>query len=461
VRPRWNEFGVPLRRLLAAAALLLAAGAAAETPDRAALAARADEYLQAQVKVNDFSGAVLIARDGEVVLSRGYGLASRELGVPATPQTKFRLGSITKQFTAMAVMLLQEQGKLSVTDSVCKYVPECPETWAPVTLHHLLTHTSGLPNFTSFSDYRSKMALPSPPAETLARFRDKPLEFAPGERYAYSNSGYVLLGYIIEKVAGKSYHHFLRENILQPLGMRDTGYDFTEVVLENRAAGYRRASSSVLNAEYIDMTIPHAAGALYSTVEDLFLWDRALAAGKLISAASYEAMFTPARNNYAYGWIVQTLAGRKVIAHGGGINGFFSRIMRFPETNSCVIVLSNIEGAPVDRIRLDLMAILFDQPYELPRTRVAIPVDAKILERYAGRYELSPTFALTVTLEEGRLMMQATGQPKVELFAESETKFFLRAVDAQVSFEVDEQGRATGLILHQAGRDQRARRVKE
>jgi CubicO group peptidase (beta-lactamase class C family) len=437
------------------------------TPAQQSLASQPDltgkfsEYMDAQMKANRFTGAVLVAREGKVLFARGYGMANLEHGIANTPQTKFRLGSITKQFTAVAFLQLQEQGKLSVQDPVCKYVPDCPTAWALITIHHLLTHTSGIPNFTSFPDYQQTMMLASPPEKTLARFRDKPLDFAPGERFSYSNSGYVLLGFVLEKVAGQSYEQYLRQHILGPAGMSDTGYDVTATVLPGRASGYsRRGQSGYANAEYIHMSVPHAAGALYSTVEDFVKWDQALSGERLLKQASLDAMFTPAKDNYAYGWVVRDVAGRKTIGHGGGINGFNTAFTRYPAEKLIAVAFSNVEGTRVGPIATDLAAIALGLPYELPKERIAITVDPKILDTYVGRYELAPTFSITVTREGDGLMTQATGQSKVPIYAESETRFFLRVVDAQLTFVKGADGKVTHLILHQGGRDQPAKKVE-
>jgi len=447
---------------IAGALLLAALVAVAQQED---LAQRLDAFVETQTKSAGFSGAVLVAKDGKVVLSKGYGLANAEWDIPNTPQTKFRLGSITKQFTAAAILLLQEQGKLSVQDAVCKYVDPCPAAWQPITVHNLLTHTSGIPNFTSFPDYLPTMTQPSPPEKTLERFRDKPLDFETGSRYSYSNSGYVLLGYILEKVAGVSYDKFVTENVFRPLGMNDTGYDWSTTIIKRRASGYERPGGELQNARYLDMTIPHAAGSLYSTVEDLYKWDRALRDRKLLSAASYQAMFKPFRNNYAYGWIVQERDGRQIIGHGGGINGFATSIQRFPGDDACVVVLTNVPGPASGQVRNALGRMLFGLPAEPPPPpageRKEITLDTKILDQYVGRYELAPGFTLTVTRQGNLLMVQATGQGSAPVFAESETKFFYRIVDAQITFNKDSQGRVTGLTLHQGGNDMPGRRLPD
>lgn len=408
--------------------------------------------------VNKFSGSVLIGKGEEVLFAKGYGLANVEHEVQNTPQTKFRLGSITKQFTAMAVLILQEQGNLSVDDLVTKHVDGCPDAWKDVTIHHLLTHTSGIPSFTSLPEYPASMPLPSSPKQTLDRVREMPLELTPGEKFAYSNSGYVLLGQIIEKVAGKPYEKFLPEVIFEPLGMKDTGYDFPAPIVPRRAAGYRRIGDQVANAAYLDMTIPHAAGALYSTVEDLHRWSVALDEGKLISSGAYEKMYTPAKGNYAYGWILDKQFGRKRIGHGGGINGFSTYIGRFPEEKLCVVVLSNMEGSPPAAIAGGLAAIALGEKYDLPKERKFVSVDEKILNTLIGEYELRPGFVLTITRDGDRLYGQATGQGKLPLHAESETQFFVKEASAEITFVKDDDGKVTKLILNQGGRETEGKR---
>ena len=421
-----------------------------------------DAYLQAQQKVNRFSGTVLLALNGEARFTKGYGWANAEWEIPNAANTKFRVGSITKQFTSMAVMQLQEQGKLKVQDPICHYLSPCPDTWKTVTVHHLLTHTSGVPSYTGLADFRKISILPKTPDEMVALFRDLPLEFEPGSAYKYNNSGYFLLGMIIEKVTGRKYDDVLRDHIFTPVGMADTGYDRSDVILPRRAAGYARSGEAITNAAYLDMGQPYSAGSLYSTVEDLLKWDQALYGDRLLPAAAKAAMFTPFKNDYAYGWGVPTPSpatfGRRQTSHGGGINGFSAMLIRLPDDRLTVIVLSNNEFSNAGRIARDLLAISLGEPYQTPVQRVAVAVDPAIFDAYAGRYQLGPDFILTVTREGDRLMTQATGQQKLEVFPESETKFFAKAVDIQITF-VNEGGKVTHLILIQNGREQRAPRM--
>ena len=329
------------------------------------LASKIDKALNFLTEREAFTGAVLVAQNGEVLLSQGYGLADRDKNLPNTPQTKYRLGSITKQFTAMAILMLQAQGQLNVQDPICRYIPECPTLWQDITIHHLLTHTSGIPNFTDFRDYQSTKATPSPPEQTLARFKDQPLNFQPGEGWSYSNSGYILLGYIIEQASGLSYEAFLQQNIFERLQMKSTGYDHNDGSL---ATGYTGSYGLWRKADYIDMSIPHAAGALYSTVEDLYRWDQALYTKQLVSQELLDLMFTPhatmsgAGFSYGYGWAVGELKDHKLVDHGGGIEGFATEIRRYIDDKVTIIILSNRDTTGV-LSTADLIAeAVFEEP---------------------------------------------------------------------------------------------------
>lgn len=317
---------------------------------------KADIYLSKLTKARLFSGSVLIARNGKVLVRKGYGEADREKHLVNTAQTKFRLGSTTKQFTAMAILILEARGKLNVQDRICTYLADCPTTWQQITIHHLLTHTSGIPDFTSFPDFKITMRSPSSPTETIARFKDKPLAFQPGEKFSYSNSGYVVLGAIIEQASGKRYEAFLQENIFVPLQMVDSGYDHNNGDL---AVGYRNQTNL---ADFIDMSIPYAAGGLYSTVEDLYRWDQALYTDKLIPKNLRDKMFTPFGGfGYGYGWGIGKEGDRPVVSHIGGIQGFSSSIARYPNDKVVIIVLGNREDGNSGDIGVQLAKIVFGE----------------------------------------------------------------------------------------------------
>lgn len=414
---------------------------------------RMEQIIQSYVSDKLFMGSALVAQNGKVVLSKGYGFADAEWDIPNSPTTRFRLGSITKQFTAACILLLEERGKLKTDDLVKKYMPDAPATWDKVTIFHLLTHTSGIPSFTGFPDYRSTEAIPTTPEKLVARFRDKPLDFQPGEKWDYSNSGYVLLGYLIEKISGQNYSDFVQQNIFMPLGMKDSGYDSNSAVIVHRASGYSREAGKIVNAGFIHMSIPFSAGALYSTTEDLLRWEEGLFGGKLLSAASLQKMTTPFKEDYAFGLAVRTAKNHKMIAHGGGIEGFNTQLAYYPEDKLVVAVLGNLNGSAPGEIADKLAAVAHGEKVVLNSERKEITVSPKILATYVGTYQLSPDFSITMTLEGDHLMTQATGQQKLELYAETETLFFLKVVDAQVEFFKNDKGEVTYLVLHQNGRD--------
>ncbi len=416
------------------------------------LASKLDALLSGYQKNRAFIGSALIAKDGKVILEKGYGMANIELDVPNGPDTKFRLGSITKQFTATAILQLEEQGKLSVTDNACKYLPECPESWKAITIHQLLSHTSGIPSYTDGPEFAQPkmMRIPLKPVEILMLTKDKPLEFQPGEKWKYDNSGYIFLGVIIEKVSGEKYADYLKKHIFGVLEMQDSGYDDSRIVLKNRAQGYRSAGNEFRNADYLDMSLPYAAGSLYSTVNDLYRWDRALYADKVLSKASREKMWTPVKNNYAYGWITGQTHKHKQVSHGGGINGFATFIARYPDDDAVVIVLSNNEAANAGPIASGLSGILFGEKVDLPWERKEVSIDAKILDRYVGSYQAGQ-MTIAITSENGHLMIQPNGQRKLEAVATSEKEFFVKQADATLEFTVGADNKATELRLTKDG----------
>lgn len=412
------------------------------------------------MKSEHFNGAILITQNGKILVSKGYGMSNVEHDIPNTPQTRFRIGSLTKQFTAMAIMILQERGKLNVRDSICDYLPDCPKIWQPITIHHLLTHTSGIPDYVNVWGYEKVLASSSPETDVSEIAKKLPLEFNPGVRFGYSSIGYVLLGFVIEKSSGKSYESFLRENIFDPLKMVNTGCDNNKSILKHRAAGYSLQRNNLINAPYVDMSLPFAAGGLYSTVEDLRLWDESLYSERLVGKKSLDAMFTPYAAEHGYGWQVTKYLNRKFIGHGGWINGFASSIGRYPEDKLCVIVLSNVDSVPVNTLARSLAAIA----YGLKQTAVerkAIKLNPQIYDPYVGEYRLSPNFFVIVTKEGDKLMGQASGQRKVELLPESEIEFFVKEFDAQMMFVYGDTGRITGAILTFNGQQARAEKIEK
>lgn len=329
------------------------------------VAARIDTFLTSLADQDIFSGAVLVAQDGEILISEGYGMANHDWDIANTAETKFRIGSITKQFTAMSILLLQEAGKLTIQDPICTYIEDCPAAWADVTIEHLLLHTSGIPSLTEFPDYAQFMGVHTTPEATIQRFSDKPLDFQPGSEWYYSNSGYILLGYIVKEVSGQSYQAFLNDNIFEPLALTGIGYDDDRRIIKNRAVGYE---NSTRVASFIDMSVPYSAGALYSTVGDLYTWIQALVNGEVVPQAVLDAMWQASVPipgapdvKYAYGLVSLPIAGHTAIGHNGGINGFAATLNYFPDDKVTIIALSNMEGGSVDQIVESTLHILFEE----------------------------------------------------------------------------------------------------
>lgn len=333
--------------------LVLVLVGAVRAQDEAAL----DAVVRAHANQGRFMGSVLVARGEQVLLSKGYGLADVAQKIPNEPTTKFRIGSVTKQFTAVAILLLEERGKLSVDDLVKKHLPDAPAAWDKVTIFHLLTHTSGIPSFTDFSDYATFKTVATTSEKLVEHFRDRPLDFEPGTRKSYSNSGYVLLGYLIEKISGRTYAEFLEENVFKPLGMTDSGYD-TGKGVAHEALGYQPGSDGPRPADFVDMSVPYSAGSLYSTALDLWKWNRGLFGGKLLSEDSVRRMTTPFKDYYGFGVGVGWLHGHQVVGHAGGIEGFSVFLMCFPDEQVTVAVLGNLSGPDPQMIARELGAMM-------------------------------------------------------------------------------------------------------
>lgn len=339
-----------------------------------------DALLKQYYDYGQLNGAVLVGDKGKVVYEKGFGMANMEWGIPNTAETKFRIGSITKQFTATLILQLVEEGKIKLDGKLSDYLPDYrKDTGSRVTIHQLLNHTSGIPSYTSNPEFfpkhsRDAYAVP----EFVKTFASGDLEFEPGAKFSYNNSGYTLLGAIIEKVTGKPYETVLSERILKPLGMTNTGYDHHATILEKRASGYQRTREGFINAPYLDMSLPYAAGSIYSTVEDLYKWDQALHEGTILSAESRKLMFTPGLSNYGYGvGIDDRTLGKtdqkiKVISHSGGINGFNSLMTRAVDKRQTVVILDNVGfGQYQGKIIDSIMAILNGVPYDPPKRSIA------------------------------------------------------------------------------------------
>ncbi|GAA3604810.1 hypothetical protein GCM10022396_22530 [Flavivirga amylovorans] len=552
-----------------------------------------DKLITAYTEYGKFNGSVLVSDHGKVIYKKGFGMANMEWDIPNQTNTKHRLGSITKQFTAMLILQLAADGKLDLQAPITKYLPDYPkETGDKITTHHLLTHTSGIPNYTAFPKFFQEESRNSyTPDEFVKKFADKALEFTPGEKFNYSNSGYFLLGVLVEKLSGKTYEQMLHDKIFTPLSMNESGYDNHGEILKNRATGYEKRGGKFINSNYLDMSIPYAAGSMYSTVEDLYKWDQALYTNTILSKEYMDLYFKPyisafGNSHYAYGWgvgynkIGKSSDSIYTIGHGGGINGFNTNISRAPSDKSLVVLLNNTGRAPLNQMTRAIRGIIYGKDYKMPKKSVANEVlavienkgvdagiahyntikDSKdydlrenemngigyqlmgsgkvdeavkvfklnveafpkssnvydsygealmnsgkndlaienykksveinpnnlagiealkklgadvsdiekevvvpddILETYVGKFELMPSFIITITKEGSQLKAQATGQAKFDIFPKSENVFYLKVVNAQLTFNKNEADKVDSATLLQNGQEVTGKRIEE
>ena len=454
---------LPLPLLLS---LVMPASAIADEPIAvdASLGAKVDAYVKPYVESNNFSGSLLIAKAGKIVLSQGYGMANYELSVPNSSRTRFHLASLSKTFTAAAILILQERGQLRVEDPLTKFIPDYPNG-GKITVHHLLTHRSGIPNVNDLPGYDGKSKSQISLSEIIGMFKENPLEFIPGSRYRYSNSNYNLLAFIIEKVSGKSYGEFLEENIFRPLDMSDTGNDAgTGNLIPNRASGYVPVGMrDVENAPYLNWSIKTGNGSLYSTVEDLYRWDRALYTEKLLKKQTLDKMFTD-YGGFGYGWSVRKHFDRRVTGMTGRSPGFTSSLERFIDDDVCIVVAANTYSGITQSMADDLAAIVFEQKYEALHS--PIKIDPSILESYIGPYQFGPDFTYnpgaTVTVEKNgdQLLMQIAGGGTTYLIPQSETRFVDRLFGGVVSFPKDGSS-AIAHLTWNFGKDFAAQKIKD
>jgi D-alanyl-D-alanine carboxypeptidase len=393
--------------------------AAAQLTD-AEVAREAGRIAEAYTALGRFSGSVLVARGGREVFAQGYGLANRAGGERVTADTRFDIGSLSKQFTAAAVLRLESEGRLSVHDPVSRHLPEYPRPAGDqITLHHLLTHTSGLPSLGRRGqlEHVREDCSPRTLEELLAFSNDLPLDFAPGAEHRYSNSGYVLLAAVVERVAGMPFDAYLRTALFAPAGMRATGRILPGEETAGVAVGYTGYEPDVKPRDCVHASWHTGGGGLHSTARDLLRWDQALAAGRILPPEQLAKFYHPhvqtgrAGRAYAYGWNRLEVHGRPVIHHNGGTEGFITEFMRFPDDSLLVIVLANYlpdlgVNVPIRMVRAASAAVL-GQPYEVPP--LPVPVPAADLARLAGRYQAAPGYVLRVDTAGGRLWAEATG----------------------------------------------------
>ena len=415
--------------------------------------------------------AVLVAKDDRIIYQKGFGSANLELNTPMKPEMIFRIGSTTKQYTAIAILQLVEKGLLSLHDTIQRFLPTFPSKGHPITIENLLTHTSGIIDYQALDDsagrnfyYRKDYT----PEQVIDFFKDEPLSFIPGTRFAYSNSNYFLLGHIIELIGGMPYAQYMQHNIFDKARLTHTYYADYKPVVPGRVQGYQRYSGRYENADYLSMTIPFAAGALMTNVEDMFRWHEALYAGKLVRTETLQKAFTPYRlsdstlSPYGYGWFIKDFQGSASIQHSGGVDGFQSDELNFPKEHVFVATLYNgmVEGGD----RMDFMDLSNDiATLALGKSLMrAIALPLETLQRYVGTYAADSAHPVNVTVENGQLMIESPngGLPKTPVTPIANNRFLLKVINVEFVFVAGKSGRITTLLVHVNGQEQVAPRVR-
>jgi uncharacterized protein (TIGR03435 family) len=437
--------------------------------------ANIDRYVADQMKKDRTPGlAVGIYRRGEILLAKGYGLANVELNVPVMAQTIFQSGSVGKQFASAAVMMLVEEGKVHLDDSIVKYFPDAPDWWKPILVKNLLSHTSGLAEYESGPRAGPKgefyLRLDFTEAELVKKVEALPMEAKPGDVWNYRNTNYLLLGIIIHKVTGKHYADYLQERIFKPWNMTATRLISDADIIPNRAAGYEpNGPRGIRNQDFVSPTFNSTAdGTLYFNVLDLAKWDEALYGTSLLTQSSLDRLWTvyplndgkPNPNRYGFGWSITSVNGHRVIEHGGAWQGFTCSIARFPDDSVTVVVLTNFAAASPGQMAHAIAGLVNTTlAPPAPKVHTAISMDPKLFDAYVGSYQLAPNVVITVSRAGDHFFAQLTGQDPLEIFPEGSREFFLKAVDAQLTFISDDTGRATEVVLHQNGNDRHAKRI--
>jgi CubicO group peptidase (beta-lactamase class C family) len=439
------------RRLASAVALLVAlTSTIAAKPAVVPVAERLDRIAASTYPANEPGAAILVLRDGKPLLRKAYGMADLELGVPLAVDGVFRIASITKQFTAVAILQLVQQGKLSIEDDITEFFPDYPTGGRKITIEHLLTHTSGIRSYTSMESYDRLKRTDLTPLELIDAFKNEPADFAPGEKWFYNNSGYVLLGAIIEKVSGISYADYAQKNLLIPAGMTESRYADDAKIIPRRVRGYDRGENGFINAGYLSMTLPYAAGALLSTVDDLAKWQAAVEEGKVVDRKLLDRAWTPyivaggRSSNYGFGWAINRHHGLRLIEHAGDIDGFSSYGLAVPEKKIYIAILANRQD-PVVRPE-DVATALLDELLGIP-PRKPITLDAARLEEYVGVYRFDEETTRTITREGNRLFSQRSGSTRLEILPLGDDEFLFAESGQKAYFSRDAKSRVTTMGL--------------
>jgi CubicO group peptidase (beta-lactamase class C family) len=420
-----------------------------------------DELINAYATLNQFNGSALVVMKGTVLLDKGYGYRNAGDKIMNDKNSIFQLGSITKQFTSAVILKLLQEKRLSLTDKLSKYFPEYPKGDS-ITIQQLLTHTSGIYNYTNDADFmKNEITVPATREKMMALFENKPLDFSPGTSWNYSNSGYLMLGYIIQEVTKMPYYEAVRKYVFIPLHMTQSGFDFTHLKDNNKTTGYFKLNGAEsLPAPIVDSTVSFSAGSIYSTTGDLYLWHQALENDKVLSKTQQEAAYTPLKNNYGYGWVIDSLYGKRRVSHNGGIPGYITTLVRIPEDDVFIILLSNASNESLTEMDNNILAILYGKEYTVPKERTAVVLPLETLKQYEGEYEMRPGLNVVLNVKDGALQATPTGQSPKLFKAEKEDLFFEKEDNIQIEFIRNEKKEVDGFMLHQGGQEIKCKKIK-
>lgn len=425
------------------------------------ISAKLDSIVIAYANLGKFNGSILVAKRDTILLNKGYGLRDASNHSLNNENTVYQIGSVTKQFTTAIIQKLQEEKKISVNDKVSKFFPDFPRGDS-ITVEQLMLHTSGIYSYTNDRNFMStEVSKPQTREKMMALFKDKPLEFSPGSRWQYSNSAYSLLGYIIEKVTKKPWETVMREYIFKPVKMTNSGFDFTNLKRPEKATGYFVLNDvDTVKSPIVDSSVAYSAGSIYSTTGDLYRWHKALQHYSILSKPLQEKAYTPVKNKYGYGWNIDSIEGKRKVAHSGGIHGFTSNFTRIPDDDLVLILLSNNSSPALYEITNKMLDAIYKKPYDLPRVRKAITLPEEKLKEYLGTYEINPELQLELSIKDGNLWAQPTGQSPATVFAEKEDLFFVKSPDVQLKFKRNEKNEITGFTLYQGGVARECKKLK-
>lgn len=416
-----------------------------------------DELLNQLFEPNGPGGVALVVKDGKPIYRKSYGMANLELDVKMTPDNIFRIGSITKQFTAVAILKLAEEGKIDLNDDITKYIKDYPTNGHSITIKHLLNHTSGIKSYTGMEKWDAEERKRDfSPTELIDYFKNEPMDFAPGEQFKYNNSGYVLLGHIIELVSGESYADYVQNHLFKPLNLDNSFYGSTSKVIKNRASGYDKVDDAYINSDFLSMTQPYAAGSLLSTVDDVYTWYMAIMNDELISKASREmahqmgVLKNGDKIDYGFGWFIGNIQNSPMIEHGGGINGYLTASVFLPEENVFVAVFSNCNCNAPSATANKIAALAIGKPFSWDK----VEMNAEALSSYQGVYEKSADDVRIFTFEDGQLYSLRTGGVRYKIHPFAKDQFFFEDGVVTLHFNRNAKGELASVTLKSTGQDQ-------